>query len=171
MTGESSFSQSLRAGGIGWRFAVFERKPSCAQCQGVYSELKEERHQEKLDTLQKLQPWSQWDCTSCQGKQRLPCLTTCSCCLWATVLWADLGRGFQGRLGDLPLYKRGAHTDTMGMASYLIVLSKRHKGAKHPLFDSSKHSMKADNVVCKSLRFFHFHDFVMKTLVLASFSK
>lgn len=155
MTGESSLSQSLRAGAIGPGFSVLERNPPCACCQGVYSELKEERHQEKLDTLQKFRPWSQRACTFCQGKRGLASLTICSCCL-LTVLWADLGIALQRRLGALPLYRWAEHIDTMGMASYFILLSKLHRGGKHPLFGSSKHSMKTDSVVSKSLRFFSF---------------
>lgn len=96
----------------------------------------EERHQEKFDTQQRLQPWSQRGCFPCQGKQGFPCLTTYSCCL-LTVLCEALGRDFHGRLGELPLYRQGEHNSKMDMAPYFTLSSKLHRGGKHPILYSA----------------------------------
>lgn len=153
ITGKSSFSQSLEAGETGSRFLVLEGKPRCAHCQHVFSDLKKDTRR-NLTHPRNYSPGAR-EAAVLSRETKTP-LTSCSCCL-LNLLWEDLERAVHRRLGELPLYKRreASKQDGHGSLFYTSQTPRRRK-ASHPLFSSPKHSMKADNFVCKPLRFFTF---------------
>lgn len=155
IAGKSSFSQSLEAGGTGSRFLVLEGKPLCAHCQYVFSDLKKDTRR-NLTHPRNYSPGAREAALPVKGNKDSPAwrVAAAACSLCSEKTWEEL---FMGGLESCHYREEEKPASKMGMAPYFI-LHNLHKGGKHPipLFSSPKHSMKADNFVCKPLRFFAF---------------
>lgn len=166
ITGKSSFSQSLKAGGTGSKFLVLEGKPPCAHYQYVFSDLKKDTRR-NLTHPRNYSPGAGEAAFPVKRNKDSPAwrVAADACSLCSEKTWEEL---FTRGLESCHYREEEKPASKMGMAPYFIL----HKGGKHPILYSVALNIAWRQIIlCVNLWGLSLSWFCNEKFGLASFSK
>lgn len=169
ITGKSSFSQSLEAGGTGSRFLVLEGKPPCAHCQYVFSDLKKDTRR-NLTHPRNYSPGAREAALPVKGNKDSPAwrVAAAACSLCSEKTWEEL---FMGGLESCHYREEEKQQARWAWPLILYFTTSTKEESTLSLYSVALNIAWRQIILCVNLWGFSLSWFCNEKFVLASFSK